>query len=73
VCFDKNAGYGYLAEFEKIVPHAEALAAARAEIDAVMSELEVEELPQDRLARMFAFYNEHWPEYYGTDKTFTIE
>lgn len=73
VCFDKNAGYGYLAEFEKIVPDAESLADARAEIDSVMAELEVEELPQDRLARMFAFYNERWPEYYGTDKTFSIE
>jgi len=73
VCLDRNAGYGYLAEFEKIV-HDEAEAeAVRAELDALMAELEVEELAQERLARMFAHYNTNWPEYYGTDKVFLIE
>jgi hypothetical protein len=38
-----------------------------------MQELGVDELAQDRLARMFAHYNQNWPDYYGTDKTFTIE
>lgn len=73
VSLDKNAGYGYLAEFEKIV-HDEAEAdAVRAELDALMSELEVYELEQDRLARMFAHYNANWPEYYGTERVFIIE
>lgn len=73
VCLDKNAGYGYLAEFEKIVADEDSLDAVRSEIDAVMAELGVEELSQDRLERMFAHYNQNWPEYYGTDKTFTVE
>jgi predicted adenylyl cyclase CyaB len=73
VCLDKNAGYGWLAEFEKVVSDEAQLPGARAEIDALMQECSVAELPQDRLERMFAFYNEHWPEYYGTDKIFTIE
>lgn len=73
VCLDKNAGYGYLAEFEKIV-HDEAEAdEVRDEIDALMSELEVVELAQDRLARMFSFYNANWPDYYGTKRVFIIE
>ena len=73
VCLDKNAGYGYVAEVEKIV-HDETLAdAIRAEIDEVMSELELIELEQERLARMFAHYNANWPEYYGTDKIFILE
>lgn len=73
VCLDKNAGYGYLAEVEKIV-HDEALAdQVRSEIDEVMQELELTELEQDRLARMFAHYNANWPEYYGTDNIFVIE
>jgi predicted adenylyl cyclase CyaB len=73
VCLDKNAGYGYLAEVEKIV-HDETLAdQVRAEIDEVMAELELIELEQDRLARMFAHYNQNWPEYYGTDRVFVIE
>lgn len=73
VCLDKNAGYGYLAEFEKVVSDETALNSARDEVVAVMAELGAEELPQDRLERMFAHYNEHWPSYYGTDNVFTIE
>ena len=73
VCFDKNAGYGYLAEFEKVVDDEDTLADVRQEIESLMAELGVEELPQDRLARMFDHYNQNWSEYYGTDKTFTIE
>ena len=73
VCLDKNAGYGYLAEFEKVVPNEGLVDGVRAELEALMSELGVSELPQDRLARMFAHYNANWPEYYGTDKIFIIE
>jgi adenylate cyclase class IV len=73
VCLDKNAGYGYLAEVEKIVADEAEADAVRAEIDVLMVELGLEELPQERLARMFEFYNQNWPEYYGTDKTFIIE
>jgi predicted adenylyl cyclase CyaB len=73
VCLDKNAGYGYLAEFEKIV-HDETLAdVVRAEIDELMAELEVVELDQSRLARMFAHYNTNWPDYYGTENVFVVE
>lgn len=73
VCIDKNAGYGYLAEFEKLTQDEKSLDAVRAELLDVMSALGFPELPQDRLERMFAHYNAHWPEYYGTEKTFTIE
>lgn len=73
VCLDKNAGYGYLAEFEKMVADEGALQGARAEIDTLMSELGVEELSQERLARMFDFYNKNWALFYGTEKTFNIE
>ncbi len=73
VCLDKNAGYGYLAEFETVTDDEETAQQARVNLKALMDELGVEELDQDRLARMFAFYNENWPDYYGTDKTFVIE
>ncbi len=72
ICLDKNAGYGWLAEFEKIVHDESEVEAARQEIYALMRECGVEELKQARLERMFAFYNSHWPEYYGTDKIFTV-
>ena len=73
VTLDKNAGYGWLAEFEKVVDGPEKVDDARREVHTLMEELGVAELPQDRLERMFAFYNAHWPEYYGTDKIFTVE
>jgi adenylate cyclase class IV len=73
VCLDKNAGYGWLAEFEKMVKEEDKIAQAREEIRSLMNELNVQELSQDRLERMFAYYNAHWEEYYGTDKTFTVE
>jgi len=73
VCLDKNAGYGYLAEFEKIVADESGLGEARKAIDELMNELGVGELAQDRLARMFDFYNQNWADYYGTEKTFIIE
>ncbi len=73
VSIDKNAGYGYLAEFEKVVDDASKADEARREIHAFMKSVGVTELPQDRIERMFSFYNAHWPEYYGTDRIFVVE
>jgi predicted adenylyl cyclase CyaB len=72
VCIDKNAGYGYLAEFEKIVADESDVSKVHRELEALMAELGAVELSQDRLARMFEHYNQHWSDYYGTDKTFVI-
>lgn len=73
VAIDKNAGYGYLAEFEMIVDDAAHADQTKARLRELISQLGFEELAQDRLARMFAHYNSHWPEYYGTEKIFVIE
>lgn len=72
VCFDKNAGYGYLAEFEKVVEDESFVPKAREELFDFMRKLGVAELPQDRLERMFKYYNENWRDYYGTEKIFNI-
>lgn len=72
VCLDRNAGYGWLAEFEKVVDSEQEVEPARAEIKMLMDACGSVELQQERLERMFAFYNAHWGEYYGTDKVFTI-
>lgn len=72
VSIDKNAGYGYLAEFERILSDQDDFNAVKGEIRREMEVLGITELQQDRLARMFDFYNKNWPEYYGTEKTFTI-
>lgn len=73
ICLDRNAGYGYLAEFEKVVEKEDELEDARRSIEAFMQSLGVEELAQARLERMFAHYNANWRDYYGTDKVFVIE
>lgn len=73
ITIDKNAGYGYLAEFEKVVKDGAATEEVEKEIRDFMQSCGVEELPQDRLERMFAYYNENWEDYYGTDKIFNIE
>ena len=73
ITIDKNAGYGYLAELEVTVNRKEDLVAARKKVREFMEELGLEELPQDRLERMFAFYNKNWRDYYGTKKIFNIK
>lgn len=73
VCLDRNAGYGWVAEFERLVDNSAKVDGVRKEVRALMEELGVEELPQARLERMFAHYNKNWQEYYGTDKIFTVE
>lgn len=73
ICIDRNAGYGYVAEFERVVSEGVSVDKVKGELRELMKSCGVEELPQDRLERMFAYYNRHWQEYYGTEKTFTIE
>ncbi|MFH1769066.1 MAG: CYTH domain-containing protein [Parcubacteria group bacterium] len=73
ICIDKNAGYGYLAEFEKMVENENETESATGELRKLMTELKAIELEQDRLERMFAHYNDNWEDYYGTDKIFIIE
>ncbi len=73
VTIDKNAGYGYLAEFEKVINNESQASEVKGEIRKMMAKLDVVELAQDRLARMFDYYNQNWRDYYGTDKIFVIE
>lgn len=73
ICLDKNAGYGYLAEFERVVKEEKDLEKTKNELLTFMKKMGVEELAQDRLERMFAHYNANWEKYYGTENTFNIE
>jgi adenylate cyclase class IV len=73
LCLDKNAGYGYLVEFERVIDDPSLVEATRAELLSMIESLGYAELDQARLARMFDFYNKNWRDYYGTEKVFTIE
>src|SRR3989344_3685993 len=68
ICIDKNAGYGYLAEFEKMISDSSESDKVKEELLVFMKELGAKELMQDRLERMFAHYNANWRDYYGTEK-----
>ncbi len=73
ITIDKNAWYWYLSEFEMVVDSKEEAKKAEESIRKLLWELGVEELPQDRLARMFAYYNKNWKDYYGTEKYFVVD
>ncbi len=73
ICIDNNAGYGYLAEFERMAESPDDAESVRAELRSVMDTLGVVELAQDRIERMFTHYNQNWNEYYGTDNIFVID
>lgn len=73
ICIDKNAGYGFIAEFEKMVNRKDDIQVAQEKLRSIMLRLNLAELSQERLARMFDYYNNHWEEYYGTDKTFVVQ
>ncbi len=72
LCIDKNAWYGYLAEFERVITDESKITETRHELLRMIRSIGYEELDQDRLARMFEFYNKNWREYYGTEKVFTV-
>src|SRR3989344_3491052 len=73
ICLEKNAGYGYLAEFEKVITDHALAGDVKKELLSMMKDFEVVELPQDRLERMFSYYNNNWKDYYGTEKIFNIK
>lgn len=73
ITIDRNAGYGYLSEFEIQTEKQEELSDAKQRILNFMQELGLEELSQERLERMFKFYNENWRDYYGTENVFNVE
>jgi predicted adenylyl cyclase CyaB len=73
ITIDKNAGYGYVSEFEIGTENQNSLNDAKQRILSFMGELGLKELSQDRLERMFKFYNENWRNYYGTENVFNVE
>lgn len=73
LCLDKNAGYGYLAEFERVIDDVTLVDSTREELLSMIDSLGYHELDQARLARMFEKYNREWQSYYGTENVFTVD
>jgi len=57
VCLDKNAGYGYLTEFELMIENINKANETKEELRKEIGKFGLEELDQSRLARMFDYYN----------------
>lgn len=73
VCIDKNAGYGYVVELEKILEiSTEDNAPELESLKSLADSLNLVELDKDKLKKMFEFYSKNWADYYQTDKTFTV-
>lgn len=64
------AGYGYKAELEIMIQDGEPTDAAVQSIQALAKELGLVEASQELLGRMYNYYNQHWQEYFNTDKVF---
>ena len=71
VSIDRNSGYGYVCEVELTVTE-DLVDFAKDRIYELLERLGLEELPQDRLERMFAHYNQNWENYYGTNNVFEV-
>ena len=73
ICVDQNAGYGFIIEFETVIKPTETASQAEQRLRDLMSKLNIQELDQHTLERMFAHYNAHRADYYGTERTFMID
>ncbi len=63
------SGYGYKAELE-ILTDDEHSQTEEKEIRAIAKELSLQEASQELLGKMYEYYNQHWEDYYKTDKVF---
>lgn len=72
VTIDRNAGYGYLAEVE-VSSQNDDVKALEGIAERIISNCGFSVMDNALLDAMFQYYNKHWRNYYGTDKTFNIE
>jgi len=72
VTIDKNSGYWYLAEIEKVVKDKKDLEKITKEIRDEIKLLWFKELSQERIWRMYKHYINVWPHYYGTNNWFNV-
>lgn len=67
-----SPGYGYMVEFEKVVQSEAEIAQARSDVLNVLAEFGLQEFDHMLIEKMYAYYNSHWQEYYGTKKVFSL-
>ncbi len=67
------AGYGHKAELELVIPDGESVDDAVATIDVLAEKLKLYYASDALMGRMYAYYNQHWEEYFNTDNVFSDE
>lgn len=71
VFLDKNAGYGWILEADKIA-HESEIDATKSELAQFLAKHNCHQLESDRLDRMRQFYERNWQTFYKTDNHFVI-
>lgn len=65
------AGYGHKAELELVINDGESSEEAVAVIDELANKLGLFYASDELMGRMYKYYNQHWEEYFNTDKVFS--
>jgi len=72
ITLDFNAGYGWVAEIEKVVSEGEE-DSAKQEISALAQEIGLQPTPPEVFDKMYHYYKKNWQYYFDSGKTFTLE
>jgi adenylate cyclase class IV len=65
------AGYGHKAELEVVIQDGESVDDAMATIDELADKLDLYYASDELMGRMYAYYNQHWEEFFNTDNVFS--
>lgn len=72
IVVDFNAGYGWVAEIEKVVGEGEEDAAKKDILD-LAEKIGLEPTPPEVFDNMYKYYKENWQHYYDSGETFTLD
>lgn len=66
-------GYGYKAELEMLIDNNDSHQDAINTISEAAQQLDLQEASQELFGKMYKYYNEHWQEYFNSNKEFPPE
>ena len=72
ITIDFNAGYGWVAEIEKVVKNNNEVEKAKKDISDFAKEVGIEPATKELFNKMYTYYKKNWKKYYTTKTTFDI-
>ncbi|OGD66447.1 hypothetical protein A3F08_01220 [Candidatus Berkelbacteria bacterium RIFCSPHIGHO2_12_FULL_36_9] len=72
ITIDFNAGYGGVAEIEKVVKNNNEVEKAKKDISDFAKEVGIEPATKELFNKMYTYYKKNWKKYYTTKTTFDI-